>query len=362
MRRHHQNAVSQTRESSHSLCSYYPPRLAMFLLYVPRHSPRHASTVYPPSPPCLHSVPLLCLLRLLRLLCRSSLTSSLGSLRPRLRVHHVVPPSEAARIVANEPLVVHIVMLRSRPERQEVVQAPREFVPAVGINGLEETRRDPQVHGHDVQLARHQAPDNRHHDGPGSEHHRLDGRGVLRCQSKGRRVLVVDLVHVAVEEAPVEESVHPVMPCILQDEEDGNLHADCLPRREGNTRVEPARLGHGMKEPDLGQFDCKVREEDQLGASPLFSPGRDLGPLNLVLVEVGDLVDDDPGQTAAKVDRLVHDETHDTSREDIILHVGVPTLPFDISQVPGGGRRRGQLTAQSRSKRFRWTLYLDNSW
>lgn len=44
-------------------------------------------------------------------------------------------------------------MLGSSPERQEVVQAPGEVVPAVRIDGLEETGGDPQVHGHDVQVA-----------------------------------------------------------------------------------------------------------------------------------------------------------------------------------------------------------------
>jgi len=29
-----------------------------------------------------------------------------------------------------------------------------------------------------------------------------------------------------------------------------------------------------VKEPDLREFDCDVREEDEPGASPLFSKGR----------------------------------------------------------------------------------------
>lgn len=49
--------------------------------------------------------------------------------------------------------------------------------------------------------------------------------------------------------------------------------------------------------------------------------------LNLVLVEGGNGIDDDPWQTTAKVDNLVHHERHDTSGEGVILHVHVPGSP-----------------------------------
>lgn len=67
-------------------------------------------------------------------------------------------------------------------------------------------------------------------------------------------------------------------------------------------------------------------EEDEFRASPLLGDGGDLLALQLVLVEVGDATDDDPGETAAEVDCFVHDETHDSSREDVVLHVGIPAL------------------------------------
>lgn len=55
--------------------------------------------------------------------------------------------------------------------------------------------------------------------------------------------------------------------------------------------------------------------------------------LNLVLLEVRDLVDNDPRQTAAKVDELVHDEAHDTSGKDIIADVCVPGSPHALEVV-----------------------------
>ena len=44
-------------------------------------------------------------------------------------------------------------------------------------------------------------------------------------------------------------------------------------------------------------------------------------------MEVGDHADDDPWEGAAEVDHLVHDEGHDASGEDIVLHIGVPSSP-----------------------------------
>lgn len=49
--------------------------------------------------------------------------------------------------------------------------------------------------------------------------------------------------------------------------------------------------------------------------------------LDLVLVEGGYGVDNDPGQTAAKVDNLVHHEGHDAGGEGVILHEQIPRGP-----------------------------------
>ena len=37
-------------------------------------------------------------------------------------------------------------MVCTRPEGQDVLQRPREVVPRMGIDGLEEPERDPDVH------------------------------------------------------------------------------------------------------------------------------------------------------------------------------------------------------------------------
>lgn len=217
-------------------------------------------------------------------------------------------------------------MLGSGPEWKNVVQAPWKFVSAVSIDSLEKTSCNPEVHGNNVEVSGYQAPDDWDHDSSGTKNHGFDRRSVFCSESERRRILVMDLVNISVEESLVKESVHPVVPCILQDKKDGDLEADCLPRWEWYTGVETARLGHWMEQPDLRKLNSEMREENQVCALPLLLPGRNLGPLNLVFVEVWYRIDYDPRDAAAKVDSLVHDETHDTGRKDIILHVGVPTL------------------------------------
>lgn len=49
--------------------------------------------------------------------------------------------------------------------------------------------------------------------------------------------------------------------------------------------------------------------------------------LNLVLVEIGNAVDNDPGKRAAKVDEFVHQKGHDTSGEHIVANVRIPGHP-----------------------------------
>lgn len=55
--------------------------------------------------------------------------------------------------------------------------------------------------------------------------------------------------------------------------------------------------------------------------------------LNLVLVESGNRVDDNPWQTAAKVDNFVHHERHDARGEGVILHVQVPSSPCTLENA-----------------------------
>jgi hypothetical protein len=57
--------------------------------------------------------------------------------------------------------------------------------------------------------------------------------------------------------------------------------------------------------------------------------------LNLVLVEVRYPINDDPRQAPAEVHRLVHNKAHDSRRQHIVSHEGVPRRPqlFHIVQA-----------------------------
>lgn len=264
------------------------------------------------------------------------LTASLVGIGTSLGVEHVVPPAEAGSVVANELLVVHVVVVGTGPDGQEVAQAPGEVVAAVGIDGLKKTEGDPDVHGEQVELAGDGKEKDGRSDNANSEETSLNGRSVLGSQAKGSRVQVVHLVDAPVERAIVKSAVEPVVPGILHDEEDGNLPGHGEERGERNAVVHAEVGGDGVEEPDLRQFGGEVADEDDGGAVPLFFEGRDLLRLNLVFVEVGDLVHDHEGNAAAEVDDLVHDEAHDAGGQSVILHEQVPSLETSSQSLFSG--------------------------
>lgn len=144
-----------------------------------------------------------CLLDLLALLCELPLTSLLGSLRSGLSIHHIIPPSEAACIVANEALVVNVVVISTGPEGKEVMQAPWKLVTTVSINGLKETEDNPEIHCQDVKLASAQNPNDGNNNSAKSENHDFNGGRILGGQPEWSRVLVVNLVNAPVKRTPV---------------------------------------------------------------------------------------------------------------------------------------------------------------
>lgn len=194
-----------------------------------------------------------------------------------LGVKAVVPPAERRGIVANKALVVKIVVVSTSPEGEDVTKRPGEVVTAVGVDGLEEAEDDPEVHGHKVEVVGDQSPDNGAADNAETEEHDFDGRGVLSGETEGGAVGVVELVNRLVEGTVVERAVKPVVPGILEDEEDDDLHGDLPGGREGDTVFHSEVGGDGVEEPDLGEFDGAVTDENESGAFPLLSPCWDLG-------------------------------------------------------------------------------------
>lgn len=210
-----------------------------------------------------HALPIARVDNLLRLLLRRLPRLHLLNNLVRLRSKAVIPPPERGSIVSNKLLVMHIVMIGARPEGEEVSQRPREVISRVRIDRLEETEHDPGVHGDDVEVSRHCAPQNGDTDGAEAEREDFDGRGEFSGHAEGRRVLVVQLVDGLVERGPVEGAVEPVVPGVLEDKEDGDLVGDGGPGGEGGGNRNAKVLAHGVEGPDLGELNGKVLEEDE---------------------------------------------------------------------------------------------------
>jgi len=60
---------------------------------------------------------------------------------------------------------------------------------------------------------------------------------------------VVNLVDVFVEWAPVEQTMEPIMPGILQDKENSNLVGNSCPCWEGNIGRHAEIFAHGVEKP-----------------------------------------------------------------------------------------------------------------
>jgi hypothetical protein len=254
------------------------------------------------------------------------LAAALVSVGTGLGVQAVVPPGEAGSVVANELLVVQIVVVGAGPDGQEVAQTPGEVVAAVGVDGLEETEDNPDVHGDKVELTSDGEDDKRASNDTDSEEGGLDGRSVLSGQTERSRVGVVHLVDSLVQRTVVQSAVEPVMPSILHDEADGDLESHLPGGREGHTVIQTEVGSNGVEEPDLRKFGGEVADKDDGGAIPLLLKSRDLLLLDSELFEIGDVVHEHEGNAAAEVDKFVEEETQDAGREGVVLHPEVPSL------------------------------------
>lgn len=168
------------------------------------------------------------------------------------------------------------MVVSTSPDGQEVVEGPGELVAGVGVDGLEDTQDDPDVHGQNVQILGDCAPEDWCANSTEAKDHNFDRRGVFCGEAEGCGVLVVDLVDVLVQWAPVHSAVHPVVPGVFEDEEDGDLVGHGPDGGEGNTGLKAAVLRHGVEEPDLREFDGEVGDEDEFCAFPLFFCGGHL--------------------------------------------------------------------------------------
>lgn len=165
------------------------------------------------------------------------------------------------------------MVLSTAPEGKEVAQAEGEVIAGMGVDGLEETEDNPDIHGGEMEVLGDGNPEDGGSYSTNTEEHNLNGRGVLGSETKGRAVRVVNLVDGLVERAVVKRTVVPIVPGILHDEEDADVKGHLPKRREGHAIVETEVGGDGVEEPDLREFDGAVAEENETGALELFPPG-----------------------------------------------------------------------------------------
>lgn len=106
--------------------------------------------------------------------------------------------------------------------------------------------------------------------------------------------MMVNLVDCLVQRSPVKSTVEKVMPCVLENEEDGNLICHLPPYRERYSCLKTKVLRKGVEQPgiwsailrnivfplysipDLRQLNREVADQDKFGALPLFLCCRNL--------------------------------------------------------------------------------------
>lgn len=113
-----------------------------------------------------------------------ALAATLQRIRSVLSVQNVVPPPEAAGEVTNELLVVEIMVIRTGPERQEVVETPGELIATVRVDGLEQAQNNPNVHGENVQVTSDSTPGDGAANASETQNHNLDRRCVFSGQTE----------------------------------------------------------------------------------------------------------------------------------------------------------------------------------
>lgn len=149
------------------------------------------------------------------------------------------------------------------------------------------------------------AKENWSSNGAEAEHHNLDRRSVFGGEAEGRRILMVDLVDILVKRTPMHRAMHPVVPGILQHEEDRYLVGHLVDRGKGNGGLEAEEQAHGVEEPDLDDLNGEVGEENERGALPLFVGSRDF--VLRIVVSYVSIQTDGPGRGCDLADAALRD-------------------------------------------------------
>jgi len=198
----------------------------------------------------------------------------------------------------------------------------------VSVNSLEQPQRYPDVHRQDVQILGQVAVKERSANRTRAQSERLQRMRELSGQAEWSRVFMMQFVNAFVERAVMKRLVSEVMPDILEDEEESYLGHHGSPGGEWDlVSFETEHFADRVEEPDLGEFDGEVDEEDKFRAIPLVFIRRNLVRLEFPLSEVRDVVYNNPGDASSKVNDLVHNKAHQASCDAWVAYPNIPVGP-----------------------------------
>lgn len=203
----------------------------------------------------------------------------------------------------------------------------------MSINSLEQSQADPDGNSEQMQIASEVTPNQWQTNSSHSQKGNLYWMSVLSGETKRSSVSVMLFMDIFVENTIVQTSMEPVVPCIFHYEENTQVQENLRNGWEWDGEAHTDLGTDWMKEPDRQSLDHEMRNNNRFHTFPLFRVAWDLGVLNLILLEVRDTIDDEPGQTTAKVHDLVHEEEKESSSKNVIVHpvvVGTPNLFEDI--------------------------------
>lgn len=264
----------------------------------------------------------------------TSLTSAGGSWG--LSIKEVIPVSEGRGEVANEVLVVIIVVIGTSPNGKQVAQTPGEVVSGVGVDSLDKSQSDPDTNSKKVHVTEEISQKKRRANSTDTGEGHLEGVSILSSQTEGGSVLVVLLVNTLVKQLGVEGSVTPIVPSVLNKEEDEKLPRKSPERGKGGSVSDVEELTHEMETENRYSLDEDVGSKNILKTLKVLLTGGRAVFLDLVFAHRGYAVKDHPGKGATEVDTLVDDQEQDTSGKDIIIHVVIPGIPFLLQPVEVG--------------------------
>jgi len=79
---------------------------------------------------------------------------------------------------------MEVMMVSTRPEGKDMLEGPGEVVAGVGIDSLEKTEGDPDVHGENVQVLGKVTVQQRSCNCSSAENHHFSGMSVFGCKTE----------------------------------------------------------------------------------------------------------------------------------------------------------------------------------